>query len=318
MLQVLGRLHPLLVHFPIALLLVALGTEGWRLVMRRSVSGGSEPVGLGAAGYTCLQLGTAGAVLAALTGWLFAEQDPPGMPELVLRHRWSGVGAATSACVTLLSARRWRTSANPALARPTRAGLALTGLLIGFSAHLGGAMVYGEGFVLEPLRAPPAAGPAHEGLSSSVALEGGPAADPGSAVLPHEALEPDLFGEVRALFARRCSECHGDRKRAKGNLRLTDMAAVFARPPDEAVIVPGDPAASALYQRITLPADDLDVMPPDEAPLPAEEIELVRRWIAAGAPWSEPVEAPPASAPLAPTPSEAAASGTDEAPQGTR
>ena len=149
MLQVLGRLHPVFVHFPIALLLAALVAE---LVRRRRVEihdGPSE------AGFFCLVLGTAGALVAAASGWLFAEHDPPGMSELLLRHRWSGTGAAVAALVTCFSAWRWRRTANAELARPTRVGLALTALLVALSGHLGGTLVYGEGFTLEPLRETP-------------------------------------------------------------------------------------------------------------------------------------------------------------------
>src|SRR5262245_5025730 len=132
MLQTLGRLHPFLVHFPIALLLAALGTE---LVRRRAA-------GPSAAGFTCLALGTLGAVAAALSGWLFAAHDPPGAPTLLERHRWVGVAAAVGAATTLVSAWRWRASADPRFAAPTRAGLVLTGLLVLATGALGGDMVY--------------------------------------------------------------------------------------------------------------------------------------------------------------------------------
>jgi uncharacterized membrane protein len=265
MLQVLGRLHPLCVHFPIALLLAALLAE----LVRPRREGPSETA------FFCLALGAAGAALAALTGWLFAEHDPPGMEALLLRHRWAGIGAAASACTTLLWAWRWRRTGAAALARPTRLGLALTALLVAASAHLGGSMVYGEGFALEPLRA---RSPAEE-----------PAAPPPAAT---GSTPVDYATEIVPLLERRCYECHGNRKRPKGDLRLSDLAAVLARDPSEAALVPGDPEASLVYQRITLPPDHEDAMPPEGGPLAPEEIELVRRWIAEGVRWSAPVAAP--------------------------
>ncbi len=273
MLQVLGRLHPVLVHFPIALLLAALVAE----LLRPRRAGPSE------AGWFCLVLGTFGALAAALTGWLFAAHDTPGLPELLERHRWSGIGAAASATVTLVSAWRWRKSGAEALARPTRAGLWLTALLTGLSGHLGGSMVYGEGFALEPLRGSEPVAPLDETLEP-------PASEPvADTVSSAERL--DFLVDVRPVLERRCFECHGDKKRPKGDLKLTDMAQVMARAADEAALVPGDPEASLLYRRIVLPAEHEDVMPPEE-PLPAEEIALLRRWIAEGARWSVP---PPAA-----------------------
>ncbi|MEQ1893073.1 MAG: leucine-rich repeat domain-containing protein, partial [Planctomycetota bacterium] len=60
---------------------------------------------------------------------------------------------------------------------------------------------------------------------------------------------------------------------------------------EEALIVAGDAEASALFQRLALPAEHEDVMPPEDGPLAAEELALVRRWIEAGAPWSAAAEA---------------------------
>lgn len=287
MLQVLGRLHPVLVHFPIALLLAALAAE----LLRPRKDGPSE------AGFFCLALGVLGAWAAAASGWLFAAHDAPGAPELLERHRWSGIGATVAASVTWLSAWRWRRGGAAALARPTRVGLVLTAILAGLSGHLGGEMVYGEGFALEPLRRTPRAPePPTDGARDAPPVPTAAADSVGdsataSVAPPVPTRGVDFLVDVRPILERRCFECHGDRKRPKGDLRLTDMAAVLARDPSVAALVPGDPAASLLFQRITLPVEHEDVMPPEGGPLPSEEIETIRRWIAAGAPWEAP--APP-------------------------
>jgi len=100
-----------------------------------------------------------------------------------------------------------------------------------------------------------------------------------------------LGAEVAALLAARCHECHGPGKRPKGGLRLSDLASVLARPAEEALVVRGDAAASPLYARLVLSEDDEDRMPPEGAPLGADELALVRRWIEAGAPLPPQVEA---------------------------
>ena len=51
---------------------------------------------------------------------------------------------------------------------------------------------------------------------------------------------------------------------------------------DGRIIVPDHPSRSPLYQRITLPADDDDVMPPKGDPLTKAQSEIIRKWIAQG------------------------------------
>ena len=53
------------------------------------------------------------------------------------------------------------------------------------------------------------------------------------------------------------------------------------------VIVPGDPDDSLLYELITLPADDDDVMPAEGKPLTKAETDLIRDWIKEGATWPD-------------------------------
>jgi uncharacterized membrane protein len=270
MLQVFGRLHPVFVHFPIALLIAALAAE----LLKPRKDGPSAASGF------CLALGTLGALAAALSGWLFAAHDPPGAGLLLERHRWSGVGTAAAACVTSLSAWRWQRSRDATLALPTRLGLALTAALAGLSGHWGGAMVYGEGFALEPLRA---AVPATEPVGVTPPVETPEVGSDDLAARP-----VDFLRDVRPILAQHCFECHGDKKRAKGDLKLTDMASVLARDPREAALVPGKPEESLLLQRVLLPAEHEDAMPPDGPPLAPAEIETLRRWIAEGAAWSAP------------------------------
>jgi hypothetical protein len=78
----------------------------------------------------------------------------------------------------------------------------------------------------------------------------------------------------------RCVECHGPDKQ-KGGLRL-DTPVGLAR-----AVLPGDPAGSELFLRVTLPADDGDRMPTEGEPLSAQEIGLLYAWIRAGAPLED-------------------------------
>ena len=103
----------------------------------------------------------------------------------------------------------------------------------------------------------------------------------------------DYDRDIRPILSTHCFHCHGpDDASRKGGLRL-DLAA-GARGPTKSgaiAVVPGDPERSELLQRIASPHAD-EVMPPPEAkkPLAPAQADLLRRWIAEGAPqpahWS--------------------------------
>jgi len=97
---------------------------------------------------------------------------------------------------------------------------------------------------------------------------------------------PDFQREVRPILSRQCFACHGpDEHSRKGGLRL-DLrdAAVAPAKSGKRAIVPGKPDASELIRRITS-TDHNKVMPPPEVKkqLTPAEVDLLRRWVAAGA-----------------------------------
>ncbi len=99
----------------------------------------------------------------------------------------------------------------------------------------------------------------------------------------------DFEKQVWPILQKRCVECHkapfeenGKLKQPKAGLRLDGVAHILHGGDEGKVIVPDHPSESALYQRITLPADDDDVMPPKGEPLSQEQREIIRKWIAQG------------------------------------
>ncbi|MBM3954833.1 MAG: DUF1549 domain-containing protein [Planctomycetes bacterium] len=118
--------------------------------------------------------------------------------------------------------------------------------------------------------------------------------------------EPISFDrDIRPILSDSCYFCHGpDSANRQAGLRLDRReSATTALDGGATAIVAGDPAASALLERITSTDPDL-VMPPPEAKLgrlAPEQVDLLRRWIAAGAVY-EPHWAfvAPADAPLPP------------------
>lgn len=133
----LGKFHLLLLHFPIALIVVAGIGEGWSMWQRNSIP--SEAVRF------CLWLGAIAAIPTAVLGWLFAaDGNGAGSPQLLTAHRWLGTATAVWLVITAVYTERdaWRGR------RSLRARLMLmfAVVIIALTAHLGGLLDRGEDF----------------------------------------------------------------------------------------------------------------------------------------------------------------------------
>ena len=93
---------------------------------------------------------------------------------------------------------------------------------------------------------------------------------------------------IRPLLAQKCYECHGKDKQ-KGDLRLDHIDHIRAGGSHYGPAVTGGPVEkSPLIMAIEHTDPDLE-MPPEEK-LTGEQIELLKKWVAMGAPW--PAEQP--------------------------
>ncbi len=105
----------------------------------------------------------------------------------------------------------------------------------------------------------------------------------GVEAMPQASFESFYTRRVAPLFAESCMACHGE-DRQKGELRLDSYAFAMRGGRHGAVILPGDPKASELMTRISLPAGDEKAMPPEgKTPLSPDQVTVIRLWIAAGA-----------------------------------
>lgn len=98
--------------------------------------------------------------------------------------------------------------------------------------------------------------------------------------------------DIKPLFSDRCYQCHGpDSESREGGFRLDDPESALGEADSgERPIVPGDPEASELFLRISLSSDNDEAMPPTYAHKPSlssEEVERVKKWILAGAPFEK-------------------------------
>ena len=107
------------------------------------------------------------------------------------------------------------------------------------------------------------------------------------------AAEPDgrvqFVRDIQPILSAKCVSCHGPDEQ-EGQLRLDAKASVFRGGVSGRTFEVGKGQASLLYRRITS-SDEEKRMPPDDEPLSAEQVELLRRWIDEGAKWPEGVGA---------------------------
>jgi hypothetical protein len=115
-------------------------------------------------------------------------------------------------------------------------------------------------------------------LATMIAAIGVLAADQ---VVAADEVAPRFNPDIRPILANSCYTCHGpDSGTREADLRLDKEETAH-----ESVIVPGDAESSEVIRRVS--SDDPDErMPPPKSkkpPLTAEQIELLRKWINAGA-----------------------------------
>jgi mono/diheme cytochrome c family protein len=96
----------------------------------------------------------------------------------------------------------------------------------------------------------------------------------------------DFIRDVQPIFENKCLECHNPNK-IKGKLLLDTAAALLKGGDTGPGLVAGKPDESEIIKRIVLPKDHDDIMPPKGGPLAANEIDVLKRWIAAGAQWPQ-------------------------------
>ena len=260
-----GRLHPLIVHFPIGLLLLALL---FRFLARKP----ARAISLGNSADLIWDLGALSAIGVALSGGALSLEGGFA-PELIYWHKRLGIGVAVASTGAAVL-RRFLTRQGGSWAWTTlhHLLLAVTAISLVAAGHLGGTMVHGAGFWSAYL-------PATLGrLVDPFAPEFGREEE--SQDLHQMRIFPDL---VQPLLDSRCVSCHGPTRQQAG-LELNSHEALLRGGNRGTILEAGEPDTSELLRRVTAPLADQDRMPPaGHAPLSVGETELLRWWIREGA-----------------------------------
>jgi len=133
-----GRFHPLLIHFPIALVIAAAMAEIAAMVTAderwRTVAVGN------------VRVGAAFALLAAIAGWRLAHAPEMEVSRLLEWHRWLGTVSAGAALAAALATGGVR-GRSVQMVRIYRMALFAAGMLVAATGHLGGLLVWGANFL---------------------------------------------------------------------------------------------------------------------------------------------------------------------------
>ena len=271
--QFLGRLHPLVVHFPIGLLIIGFVLELFTLNKKNQEFRSAINI--------LLTIGAISAVLAVTLGWFLEEQDDYSGNILTL-HKWSGITTAILATCTVLLHKQVIRNNQRHLLKAYRGLLVTTVLGVSIAGHFGASLTHGPDFLTSVLP-----WNKHEVFPRNpnfdLAEFSNAETTPGDL---NKTQVADLNLEVRSIFAHNCYKCHSSEK-IKGELRLDKKDFVMKGGESGAVITAGHPEESEMIRRLLLPRDDEESMPPKGKTLAEKEIATLQFWIKAGAPWPD-------------------------------
>lgn len=250
-LQVVGRLHPLLLHFPIVLLLLGASLLWIRDENRMRYFTWLLLIGANLAGAT------------VVAGLFLATEDYSG--DAISWHKWTAI-SSQGVAVALYFLR------DRAITILRSLSLSLSALLV-LAGHFGAALTHGEDFLLAPLKS--------------------------ASEQPLSIAEAEVFRDlVQPIFESKCVACHQEGK-IKGELRLDLLTGIQKGGKSGALFVAGKPELSLLIQRIHLPLEEEEHMPPkNKLQLTEEELEILSLWVSSGGGFDQKVMDLPQEDPL--------------------
>jgi len=255
--QMLGRLHPLVVHFPISLLWVGLLLEC--IAWRKKSDQFQSAIGV------ILWVGTITAALAVGLGFILINQDDYTGNTITI-HQWSGILTAILSGLTLYAFISKETKSYRLL-------LFLTVLGVSFAGHYGAMLTHGEDYL----------DLSKEEKTQKIALNPSLHVEKLQGKIdPNQ--KQDLGIEARNIIANHCYDCHSIKK-SKGKLRFDALEYILKGGKEGPALVLGHPEKSEMIRRIKLPASDDDAMPNKGKRLTKKEIEILEVWVKQGAPW---------------------------------
>jgi uncharacterized membrane protein len=246
-LQVMGRMHPLLLHFPIVLLVLYIF---YILFINKKVN---DSDALKNFGDWLLLLSAFTAAFTALMG-LFLSKEDGYDAEALQWHKWSGVSIAI---ITLLWYAYRDKIKNSNWLKTSVAIVSFTVII--FTGHQGAEISHGQNFLLAPVM---------------------PQTEPQKVLLDNAAVYAHM---VQPILQAKCYSCHNTKK-AKGELVMETETLLLKGGKNGKLWDSTAAGYGLLLSRLHLPADAKKHMPPIGKPQLSElEMQIVYLWIKNGA-----------------------------------
>ncbi|MDB5154936.1 MAG: cytochrome, partial [Mucilaginibacter sp.] len=236
-----GRLHPVILHFPIVILILAMLLEFFRFKTEFAKEKFYQEFTT-----TLLLIGALFSAITVIMG-LFLSLEPGYEGSNLQWHKWFGVSIAFVSSFIY-----WFRDTNWYDAKIARTCAIVVVFCVVIAGHYGADISHGDNFILAPVM-----------KKDLVPID--------RALVYQDVIQP--------IFENKCTSCHNPDK-LKGGLMLIDQASVLKGGRTGKLFVPGQPQISLLLQRIHLPGDEKKHMPPaGKNQLTAAEINLLYLWV---------------------------------------
>jgi len=249
-----GSFHPLLVHLPIGILLLAALFQ--LLSQKEKYQYLSSAVGIS------LFIGMVSAIASCISGYLLSGSGDYD-EDMIFNHQWSGIALA------LISILAWYLN---------RKGKQITWIttlmvfLIVLTGHFGGSITHGSDY-----------------LTRAFSAEGSGQAEEKRKPIPNVQQALAYQDVIKPILTSKCYKCHGPNKQ-KGKLRLDIPDFILKGGKGGKAIIAGNTDESELIKRILLSKESDDHMPPLEQPqLTKAEMDLIHWWVSSGADFDKKV-----------------------------
>lgn len=261
--QLLGRLHPLLVHLPIGFIILGLLLQWYDRKQRQF----NNVISL------IYKWGGISAVCACITGYLQYLGEGYAF-DTIKWHLWAGI--TTALFSFLMYGKVAGLKAMDTFKKiPIVVFSIVFFMLLSYTGHQGGNITHGEDYLIDPLP---------NNIKSALGFE---TFEKREIVLNEATWEEALIYEdlINPILNNTCVSCHNPKK-TKGGLLLHTKEGILKGGENGEVLLAKNSSNSELYHRIKLPKEDDEHMPPDGKTQPTkEEIKLIGAWIDSGHPF---------------------------------
>lgn len=260
--ELIGHLHPLIVHLPIGILIFA-----YVMMILQQF----RKIDMDAAIDLSLFLGTFSSIIACVAGWLLS-QSGDYETNAIFKHQWTGISTAILGFLAYFFKKyRW------ILASTTIICLTITG-------HFGGNITHGEAYLFSSKS------------KSSTIIETTKIASfesiDNTQIMNHATIKKTFVyrDKIIPILKTKCYDCHSASKK-KGSLRLDSEYFIKKGGKNGRIMSLGNPNKSTLFTHLILPEDDEKHMPPKgKTQLTRNEISTIYSWIKKGAAFVEEIE----------------------------